>query len=80
MHEGLFGDASKARDILIFAPAGRQTKEFLDRMALFYNRLGQPVPRATDKVTELDFANGSRIIPLPNNEEAIRGYTARLVI
>ncbi len=80
LHEGLFGDPKKARDILIFAPAGRQTKEFLDRMMLFYNRLGQPVPRETDRMMELDFANGSRVIPLPNNEEAIRGYTARLVI
>jgi hypothetical protein len=81
LHDALFCPRNdSAKDVLLFAPAGRQSDELLRRITSFYARLGRPVPRASDRVSQLDFVNGARIVPLPNNEEAIRGYTPRLVV
>jgi hypothetical protein len=80
LHHAMFRPADTPATVLIFAPAGRQADELLHVLQTLYKRLGRPVPRETDRVSQLDFANGSRIIPLPNNEEAIRGYTPTLIL
>ena len=81
LHEAMFCPKDyPAKDILLFAPTGRQSDELLRKINGFYRSLGRPVARESDRVSVLDFANGARILPLPNNEEAIRGYSPRLVI
>jgi hypothetical protein len=78
LHQALYRPDST---ILIFAPTSRQSDEFLENH-LFrrYKRLDKPIPQAGDKVSRLELANGSRVIPLPNNEEAIRTFHPQLVI
>lgn len=81
LHEAMFCPKDDpAKDILLFAPTGRQSDELLRKINGFYRRLDKPVARESDHVSVLDFENGARILPLPNNEEAIRGYSPRLVI
>src|SRR5437899_9654618 len=65
---------------LIFAPAGKQSDELLHTLHSIYAKLGKPVPRATDRVSILDFANGSRIIPMTQNAETSVGFTPDLII
>jgi hypothetical protein len=78
LHGALFSKTPQT--ILVFAPTGRQADELLHKLFTFYRRLGKPVKQLNDKVSMLELADGSRIIPLPNNEEAIRGFSPDLVI
>jgi hypothetical protein len=83
LHEAMYPPVGKTATVLLFAPAGRQSDELLHGLHTMYERLtglGVPEPRGSDKVSILDFANGSRIIPLPNNPDAIRGFTPTLII
>src|SRR5262249_15054022 len=39
-------------------------------------RRGRPVPPRRQTQTELELANGSRVVSLPENEEGIRGFSS----
>ncbi len=80
LHHALFPPPGEPVTVLIFAPAGKQSEELLHTLHTCYRKLGQPVPRETDKVSQLDFANGSRIIPLTSNPDSAVGFTPTLVI
>ncbi len=80
LHHAMFAPRSAPATVLIFAPAGRQSDELLHELHVMYERLGRPVGRSTDRISELDFANGSRIIPLPENPDTVRIYTPTLVL
>lgn len=66
--------------VLIVSPSLRQSRELLRKIVKLLPRLPvQPTVDAENSQT-IEFANGSRIVSLPANEETIRGYSANLLI
>jgi hypothetical protein len=59
--------------VLVICPAARQSKEFLRNVSRFSKRLG--VKSTQESTTHMEFANGSRILALPSEEETIRGFS-----
>jgi hypothetical protein len=62
---------------LLLSPTQRQSGElFTDKVLRLYNGLGRPVPSAGLSALRLTLANGSRVVALPGEEGAIRGYSS----
>lgn len=83
LHHAMFSPPGEPATVLVFAPAGKQSTEFLHILHGFYKKLGEMggvVKRGSDKVSQLDFANGSRIIPLTSNPDSAVGFTPTLII
>lgn len=59
--------------VLVICPALRQSKEFLRNVSHFRKRLGGKI--IGESTTHIEFANGSRILALPSEEENIRGVS-----
>ncbi len=59
--------------VLVICPAARQSKEFLRNVSRFAKKLG--IKTTQESKSEMEFANGSRAIALPSEEETIRGYS-----
>jgi len=61
--------------ILVMAPCGRQSGEFLRKAEAFVSRLG--IKARGDGVNDISivFPNGSRIVGLPENEAKVRGFS-----
>lgn len=67
-------------DCLVFSPTLRQSMELLRKVRVFYRGLGEPVAATTANKTMMEFANGSRVISLPDSQEGVVGFTPRLVV
>jgi hypothetical protein len=67
---------------LILSPTLRQSGEFFrDKVVRLYRQLDRKVRIVKETMHDLELANGSRIISLPDNEEGIRTYAGvRLLI
>jgi len=61
--------------VLVASPGERQSAEFLRKAAGLVRRLGDPVRGDGDHAISLMLPNGSRIIGLPGNEAAARGFS-----
>ena len=59
--------------ILVICPAARQSKEFLRNVSRFRKKLGVKITQ--ESTAHIEFANGSRVIALPSEEETIRGFS-----
>src|SRR5262249_19191232 len=46
------------------------------KLLRLYRALGRPVPPRRQTQTELELANGSRVVSLPENEEGVRGFSS----
>src|SRR5262249_55613339 len=63
--------------VLLLSPTLRQSGElFRDKLLRLYRALGRPVPPRRQTQTELELANGSRVLSLPENEEGVRGFSS----
>lgn len=67
-------------DCLVFTPTLRQSMEMLRKVRAFYDALGRPVAEASDTKTMIEFANGSRVVSLPDSEKGIVGFSAPRVV
>lgn len=73
LHRALYFPASL---VLILAPAERQAKETLAKVAAHYRGLGHgAVPPDSYRKLGMELANGSRIEALPGTEKTIRGFS-----
>jgi hypothetical protein len=61
--------------VLLLSPSQRQSGELFKKVTGLYAALGCPVPALSETATQLQLANGSRIISLPGTEATIRGYS-----
>jgi hypothetical protein len=62
--------------VLLLSPTQRQSGElFRAKVLRLYNALGRPVPVRQESQLQLELANGSRIVSLPENEAGIRGFS-----
>ncbi len=66
--------------VLVLAPCGRQSGEFVRKAKAFVGRLGIRVRGDGDNAISIAFPNGSRIVGLPGNEANVRGFTASLIL
>ena len=62
-------------EILLFAPALRQSQELFSKVTTIYQDAGAPVPIEMLSALRMTLVNGSRIIALPGNEKTVRGYS-----
>jgi hypothetical protein len=60
--------------ILLISRAQRQAGELFRYVRQGYSALGRPVAAVKETETQIEFANGSRIISLPGKEATIRGF------
>lgn len=65
---------------LIFSPTEDQSKEFLSYVAMLNDALGCPIPLVRQSMTELAWANGSRVKAKPDSPKGSRGFTPRLIV
>lgn len=78
LHHCLSSPGSTA---LIFSPTRRQSQEYLRYVTRFDAAIGKPVRVARRSLGEVEWANGSRAISLPDNHEGVVGFTpTRLVV
>lgn len=80
LHHAMFASPKEPATVLLFAHAGKQTEELLFHLHAFYKNLGKPIPRDTDRISQLDFENGSRILAFKSNPDSLVGFTPTLVI
>lgn len=67
--------------ILLFSPSQRQSSELFRKVLDHLRALATPPEITLQSALKLEFANGSRIVSLPANEDTVRGYSgARVVI
>jgi tRNA(Met) C34 N-acetyltransferase TmcA len=72
LHQALYTPKSLT---LLLAPAYRQSKELFRKVKDTYNVLPSPERLTSESALEMEFENGSRIVPLPGKEETIRGFS-----
>lgn len=66
---------------LVFSPTARQSMEYARYVRKFDRALGHPVKVVRQSLSEVEWANGSRVLSLPDNHEGVVGFTpTRLVI
>jgi hypothetical protein len=61
---------------LILSPSEKQSKEIFRTVLRYYNTLKRPIACLKETQTELELANGSRVIAFPENERTVRVYSA----
>jgi len=62
--------------ILLLAPVGRQAKELLGKVRGVYAGVQSEMGTEADNQVTLVFANGSRIVVIPDKEGNVRGFSA----
>jgi hypothetical protein len=79
LHTALFTPGAL---VLLISRAQRQSLELFRYVKQGYGAVGRPIPTVKETETQIEFANGSRIVSLPGKEETIRSFqgVALLVI
>jgi Terminase large subunit, T4likevirus-type, N-terminal/Terminase RNaseH-like domain len=72
IHTALFQRGSL---ILILSPTQRQSHELFRKILDAYNALGRPIAPASETLSHLELANGSRIVALPGREHTVRSFS-----
>lgn len=65
---------------LVFSPTIRQSVEFARSVLDLDETIGRPVARVRDTVTMVEWANGSRLMSLPDNQRGVVGFTPTLIV
>src|SRR5207237_9379211 len=60
---------------LLVAPSERQSHELFRKVLAGYHALGQPLEALKANQSELELANGARVVALPGREETIRSFS-----
>jgi hypothetical protein len=76
LHTACFTDWA---EVLLISVGQRQAELLFDKVLDFYKRLS-PVPAVKMLATELELANGSKVLALPGDPRTIRGYTPALIL
>lgn len=65
---------------MVFSPTRRQSQEFVRNCLDFDAALGRPVRRVRDNLSEVEWANGSRLLSLPDAQRGVVGFTPTRVV
>lgn len=66
--------------VVVIAPIEPQANELIRKVITAFNRIGRPLAVKREAVTQIEFANNSRIIALPGKERSVLSYTATLLL
>lgn len=73
--------AAPDRTALVFSPTLRQSVEYCRYVRKIDKAAGHPVKVARQSLTQVEWANGSRLLSLPDSHEGVVGFTpTRIVI
>ncbi len=72
VHRALYTDEAL---VLLISRSQDQSDELFRKIVHVYNALDRPVRATRELVSEIEFANDSRIVALPNNPDTVRGYS-----
>jgi len=72
LHTALFTAGSLT---LIISKSQRQSIELFRKVKDIYNALGRPFASSIENLTNLELANGSRVVALPGKEATVRSYS-----
>jgi hypothetical protein len=61
--------------VLLLSPTLRQSSELFRKLLALYRALARPVAATRETGSELELANGSRVVSLPENETGIRCFS-----
>lgn len=61
--------------VLLVAPSERQSHELFRKVMDAYQVLGQPIAAVKANQSELELANGARLVALPGREETVRSFS-----
>lgn len=65
---------------MVFSPTLRQSIEYARYVRRMDRGLGHPVPVARSNLTSVEWANGSRLLSLPDSHEGVVGFTPTRVV
>jgi hypothetical protein len=65
---------------LVFAPTERQSREFCRYVRQVDTACGTPLKRKKENESEIEWANGSRMLSLPDRHQGVVGYSPTLVV
>lgn len=66
--------------VLAFSPTLRQSVEYVRYVRRFDRSLGSPVKAERKAATSIEWANGSRLLALPDSHEGVVGFTPTRVV
>lgn len=73
LHQALFRPESL---VLLLSPTQRQSGELFRKILDAYHALGRPVSARRASTTQLELANGSRVLALPGREQTVRSFSS----
>jgi hypothetical protein len=65
---------------MVFSPTRRQSQEFVRAVLDFDAAIGRPVRRVRDNLSEVEWANGARLLSLPDAQRGVVGFTPSLIV
>jgi len=65
---------------MVFSPTLRQSIEFTRYVRNVDRCIGMPFKRTRENTTEIEWANGSRILSMPDNHEGVVGFTPTMIV
>lgn len=65
---------------LVFSPTLRQSVEFARSVLDLDRAAGLPVRRVRESLTQVEWANGARLLSLPDNQRGVVGFTPSLIV
>jgi hypothetical protein len=81
LHRALYDEKAAKSLSLILSPTLRQSSELFQKVMHSYAALGRPIPTKVEQRSQVEFANGARIISLPGGDTGkVRGYSADLLV
>lgn len=66
--------------ILIFSPTERQSEDLLRKVKFLDLAIGCPVPTIAASNSAIEYANGSRIISMPDSPRGVVGFSPPLIV
>lgn len=65
---------------MVFSPTARQSVEYARHVLRFDKAMGRPVPLERVNQSLVEWANGSRVLSLPDSHEGVVGFTPTRVV
>jgi len=65
---------------LVLSPTLRQSQEFARTVVDADRAIGRPVPVVRDSATGIEWANGSRMLSLPDNQRGVVGFSPTMIV
>lgn len=72
--------ATPDRTAMVFSPTKRQSQEFARQVRAADRAIGMPIKRIAENQSEVEWANGSRLMSMPDRQTGVVGFTPTLIV